>query len=295
MVSIIELMENEMNSPPEFPDEGIVSTLYYVSLVRNLRSMEQTSEDFKRGNQLDTAQEWLKIHSEKLSKVSTLNFDKITEYINPDFQSCDAFFYCFDGKYSSYLLEFKGTSKKNLLKYLKVNNANKDQILEKIKLSKEIIINNVEFSGSLEHEELIKTIHCVVIYDGKNDVPVSSSIGSSLPRKRRVDKDQRNHQNKASRQVKPEQFSKEETIERFANAIKGLGFSPVTKNEFPGNALPKVKKILGDKIRYATVMAAKDFAELVDDGYFDDWNWGDYQYFFDEKANKNTSDIASES
>ena len=116
--------------------------------------------------------------------------------------SCDALFYWNDGEQCSYLIEFKATAKKELLHYLNVDNRDKDQILEKVKGSRNLIINNLEFSGNLEHEELVQNLHCVIVYHGKNDVAASVRVGAFLPRRSNVEKDNKGHQRKASRQNK---------------------------------------------------------------------------------------------
>lgn len=115
MINVFEVMSQEQKKPPEYPDEIIASYLRYVSLVRNLRSMDNTSSEYIKGNKLDEAQKWLIRHSESIADIAVMNFDRLKEYVDSERNSCDALFYWCDGTKLSYLIEFKKTNKRKLL------------------------------------------------------------------------------------------------------------------------------------------------------------------------------------
>lgn len=103
-----------------------------------------------------------------------------------------------------------------------------DGIYYKVRDSIRLIKNELEFGGTQEKEELVRHMHFFVVYEGKNNVAVQTTI--KLPGK---------------------------ALPRAGKAVKGKG-----------------------KVRAFSIFSAQNFAEIVEKGFFDEWNWGEYQDSF---------------
>lgn len=72
-----------------------------------------------------------------------------------------------------------------------------------------------------------------------------------------------------------------DAYERFGRMVQSLGLEYCSEDAFPGDALPRAKKVKGSgRIRHFSMFSAQDFAEMIENDFFSDWKWGDYQRYF---------------
>lgn len=277
MIKVLEELRKERETEFEFADEKIASNLYLVSFSHALRAIKGIEDKEKLHMKWIEENEWLKEETECCSEVGTLAFDNIKEKVDLTRRSCDAFFYDFAGERKSYLAEFKKADKATLLKFLEGKKA-KDAILPKVQESLQLIENELEFGGKMEHRELIENTHFFLVYGGKNNVASRRSI--VMPGKAVVDRDTRGKQKKAAHLETNNDKQEYQIYEQFAREIEKLGLADCDKEEFPGDALPECKKVKGyGKRRRFSVFSARDFSEILQAGYFDDWKWGAYKEY----------------
>lgn len=61
------------------------------------------------------------------------------------------------------------------------------------------------------------------------------------------------------------------------NLINILGVSECVKNEFSVPADPKAIRLKGEeKKRKFSMLSSTDFSRIIENGDFDNWDWGDY-------------------
>ena len=275
-LDVLAWIISERAAPPEYPDEAIFSDLYHTSLSTALRAIDGFTEEERKKRQF--ANEWIREKSSNANSVHTINFDQIVALLNNGKASCDALFYNFchqPGKYH-FLSEFKNTGKQDILRFLKSDGE--DSIYKKVKDSVENIRQHLLFGGEHEADDIVRNMHFFAVYNGKNTAAISSK--PIVPSKKAAVKDSKGKQNRATRSGPHEYTLKEENeiYQRFGTRIEQLGMKPCTEDTFPGNAIPRVKKTShgSEKIRHFTIFSSQDFGELIDSGFFDDWNWGPY-------------------
>ena len=264
-----ELLKKDCQISYEYEDEHLVSTLRCTSLSYSLRE-EPNSSDFKNKNR------WLFSEDDEAGKIKVINFDRV-----PDMcccsgtNTCDAFFYDFNGKSRSYLIEFKNCSRDVLhKKYL--NLKSDDCILRKITESAVLIENELEFDGKYTSSELVSDTHIIIVYNGKNNMPARCIPFESVKKKR---------SDGIETPRKPERVSfkksVEDNVDRIGAEIVKTGFSVCFKDDFPVPGKPDFEKVKGTgKVRNYTLFTNTDFTELVRKDFFADWDWGAYSEFF---------------
>ena len=265
-----------------YPDEKIASNIYQISLSHPPRALAGVSENerIKR----EKSNEWLADETEKVHEVPILDFDNIIKKLSNGRHSCDGFFYNFepnDGELH-YLVEMKNVKgKKDMLKMLK--DEGKNGIYDKLNDSVLMIKSELEFGGLHEHDDIIVHTHFFIVYPGKNDVPTMKPILKL--KKTEVDRDGRNKQKRAGRKLTVSDKEETEIYVDFGNKVHKLGLAACDESLFPGEALPRARKVKGRcEQRQFSIFSARDFAKIIDSGFFTDWKWGSYQNYF---ANRN--------
>lgn len=172
-----ELLKQDSETVHEYDDERLVSTLRYTSLSHSLRE-EPNSEDFKNDNQ------WLFKENDEFGNIRVINFDRIPEMCNcSGVNTCDAFFYDYNGTSRSYLIEFKNCSRDELQrKYLKTDSS--DSILKKVIGSRNILCSELNFEGKYTSSDLISNTHVIIVYNGKKTVPLRKIPLSSISKQK---------------------------------------------------------------------------------------------------------------
>lgn len=209
-----------------------------------------------------------------------MDFDNITRMLNNGKKSCDGLFYNFspEEREQHYLVEFKNVGKKEMLNFLEMKNP--DGIHYKVKDSVQSINSQLEFGGMQEREELIAHMHFFIVYEGKNNVPAQTSI--KLPGRVSVVRDSRKKQKKAGKMDYSTEKKEGDIYTQFGKEILKLGLQECSEDLFPGDALPRAGKSGRGKgkVRPFTVFSAKNFAEVVENVFFERWNWGEYEDSF---------------
>ena len=278
-LNVLKHVIEERSVLPEYPDEAIFSNLYHTSFSTALRSINGYPDKEKSRRQ--NANEWIRETSSKACAVYVINFDRITDLLNNGSSSCDALFYnfCIQSGEFHFMSEFKNTEiagKQDLLRLLKCDDQ--DSIYRKVKASVENIRHNLLFGGNQEADDIIQNMHFFVVYNGKNNA--ATSPRPTVPFKSHAMRDAHGKQNRATRGQRHECTPKEENeiYQRFGQRIEELRMKPCTEDTFPGHAIPRVRKVErgSEKIRYFTIFSAQDFGDLINSGFFENWNWGPY-------------------
>lgn len=276
MMNVLEQVQREAENKNAYKDEKIASYLYYISLSTALRALEGMEEELKAKKEAEN--EWLMKKSSKIQQIPVLDMDNIKNASGSNGNSCDGLFYNFGALENGqhYLFEMKNTGKKNLLSLMKSNGS--DGILSKVTNSLNLIRAELEFGGAQEKEELINNMHFFIVYEGKNDIPVQSGF-IKLPQKTKV-QGKRGKQSKAGKMDYCTPKNENDIYTVFGKSISGLGLKDCDEEDFPGDALPHTKKKGKKKIREFSIFSANDFAKIVEEGFFDNWNWGEYQKYW---------------
>lgn len=265
MIKLSFLLKSDCESKFEYADERLISNLYYTSLSHSLRE-EKNSENFREKNK------WL-FDSEDIGKsIPTINFDALPKLCScEDMSSCDAFFYDYSGSKKSLLIEFKNCDKDTLQsKYIELNSD--DSIIKKIIASKNLIISKIEFDGKYTGADLVSNTHIIIVYNGKNNMPSKNFSLSHVPK---VKKSEKGKSTRATTILFTKSVNEENN--RFGLEIKKIGFSHCISTDFPVPGKPDFAKSKGiGKTRNYTLFSAFDLKEMIDKGYFNDWDWGDY-------------------
>lgn len=278
-LNVLDYVIQERSTPPDYPDEMVFSNLYHTSFSTQLRAIGgySVTERAKR----TIANEWIHEQSRRSCAVRVINFDRVKDLLNNGSASCDALFYNYDLIYEGFhfISEFKNTErtgKQDLLRLL--NRDDQDGIYRKVKDSVENIRHNLLFGGTQEADEIIQNMHFFVVYNGKNNAATSNK--PSFPSRKEAPRDASGKQNRAIRFGRHEYSQKDENeiYLRFGNKIEELKMKPCTEDTFPGDSIPRVRKSERgtEKIRFFTIFSAQDFGDLIESGYFDNWNWGQY-------------------
>ena len=279
MFDLHKALAEEAKEEYEFEDERIAANWYLTSLSYSLRSLKEDSgqpesvrEEKKKTNM------WLKNESIHVSDIPAINFDCLKCRIDADRPSCDVFFYNagFSMHHKHLLGEFKNTSKKEMVKMMASDG--KDGLKAKITSSIDLLRTEISFTEREEEQKALEgNVHLFLVYGGKNDMSSAGEWAKRLPRSEHVSRDSKRKQISASRQ-RYNSFDSEKQVNAvfnsFGSFLNDKGLVPCTKEEFPGNALPKLSKSKIGKKRDFSMFSATDFAEIVDGGYFDAWNWG---------------------
>lgn len=276
MIKVLDKVREEKEQDFKYPDEKIFSNLYYVSFSKSLKSLdgmkiEEKEKKCKENN-------WLLNESSKVQEVFVLDFDNITKALANEKKSCDGLFYNFELQKGQlhYLVEMKNTwknGKKEILSLLK--SEDDDGIYYKVRDSVQSILKELEFGGTQEREELVKNMHFFIVYEGKNNVPARTKI--KMPSKVKVECGVERKQKRAGRMDYLTDKGEEELYEQFGRKILKLGLKECNEDTFPGDALPRARKSEKGKtkIRAFSIFSAKDFANIVENGFFDEWNVSD--------------------
>ncbi|MBD5492022.1 MAG: hypothetical protein HDR16_07905 [Lachnospiraceae bacterium] len=279
-MNVLNEIAKENGQPFEYPDEKIASDIYHVSLSYACRALNGMNDNERK--QKEKLNKWLECETEHIHDVPVLAFDNITRKLSNGKSSCDAFFYNFDpcAGEQHYLAELKNTNKKTVLSMIK--DEGKDGIYNKVNDSVEMIKNQLEFGGKHEKDDIIVHTHFFIIYAGKNDVPSREPI--EMVKKTAVERDSQGKQRKAGRMIPKSVKSDEEIYGHFENKIRKLGLAACDEDTFPGDALPRARKIIKGrtKQRVFSLFSARDFAAIVDSVFFSAWKWGSYQSYFHE-------------
>lgn len=265
----------------DYADEKIASDIYQVSLSYAERALD--GMDVRERVLNKKKNKWLEQETDKVHQVFVLNFDNIVNKLKNGRSSCDAFFYNFhpNGDEYHYLAEMKNTNKKKIISLL--NDESKDGIYNKVNDSVQMIKSQLEFGGIQEHNDIIIHTHLFIVYSGKNDVPSRKPL--EMPQKTRVVRDGKGKQRRAGRMSFDSGKNELEVYQHFGDKIHNLGLASCDEKTFPGDALPRARKISkdGSKQRRFSLFSAHDFSNILDSGFFDDWNWGSYQQYFCKK------------
>lgn len=276
MINVLENVKEEMRIESEYEDERIMSNLYLSSLSKSLRAVEHVKANLEEYEKYIGLNDWLKTVCESCDKVPVIDMDNVKNFADRNRKSCDALWYSFSGDRKSILAEFKNTSKSKVMDLIRLDKKDGESIRGKLISMANMMQEDLLFGGKYESEELVKHTHFLLVYSGKNDIPLPD-VRSYMPRKTEVKRDGKRRQNRAARHVVDSKKGSSDILDKFAEDVEKFGFCECTKDEFPGSALPRLSKSKeGKKTRRFSLFSASDFAEIVLDGFFDDWDWGEY-------------------
>lgn len=288
MMNVLNEVMRENEEIFEYPDERIASSVYYTSLSYALRALNGMN-GIERAKKAEM-NKWLEKETPAVHNIPVLDLDNITRKLSNGKSSCDAFFYnvSLGDEEQHYLAELKNANKKTVLSLIK--DTGKDSIYHKVNDSVQMIEKQLEFGGTTEHEEIIHHTHFFLVYAGKNDVPSRGTIEKL--RKTRVSRDVHGKQQRAGRMSFDSEKKELEVYEYFGQKVRNLGLESCNEATFPGDALPRAKKIRkgGDKVRLFSMFSAQDFGKILEAGFFTNWNWGNYQQYFEKNQ---TGDMSS--
>ena len=273
----------DVTKDAEYEDEKVQSNVYNVTLSTSYRKLESLkgTDDYDKYEQENR---WLYDLCNKIDQIPTISFDCLKMQINPQFTSCDGFFYSAekrDDKYSL-LVEFKNVNRSKMLEY--ISSEDNDSIYSKVKDSVSMIKNDIEFEGGYTGDELIEKIHFIVVYGERNDTVTTASLG--FKKVQRASKDHGGRQNKAvcvERKKESSTKKEEEILKNFGDKLQALNLAPCEKGYFGVPVRdPAAVKLKGiGKLYYFTMFSKHDFVKLVEDvDYFSKWNWGKYIGYF---------------
>lgn len=270
-----ELLEKDIQANFEYPDEKLISNLYYVSLSHSLKQVNAMN-DISTQSEWISQNNWLSDECEQLKSTPIINFDALPHLCGCDnLSSCDGFFYDYNDKKFSLLVELKNCDRKTLDKYLSTTSG--DSILIKLKHSKNLILSSLEFQGKYSGESLIEHTHVIVVYNGKNTKPVANSKMGYVS-KQKVSRGANGKQNRANSLS----FIFNDKDSKFGIEVKKLGYVSCCEDNFPVPAKPPVEKLKGvGKVRNFSIFSAQDFKKLVSFNYFQNWDWGNYSKYID--------------
>lgn len=273
---MLENVKKEWGIEFEYDDERIMSNLYLVSLSKPLRSVEIVKDNQKEYMKYMELNNWLKAACEPCDKVPVIDMDRVKELVDRDRKSCDALWYSFSGDRKSILAEFKNSSKSKVMELMRLDVKESESIRGKLASMVRMMQEDLCFGGKYDNGELVQHTHFLLVYNGKNDVPVPN-VRDYLPRKTEIGRDGKKKQNRAARHVVSPRKETAGILDGFAEYVEKFGLCGCTREEFPGSALPALSKSkAGKKTRKFSLFSVWDFAEIVMDGFFDSWDWGDY-------------------
>jgi hypothetical protein len=280
-MNVLNVVEQEAQALFGYPDEKIVSDIYLVSLSYTLRALDGMDETQKK--EKEESNKWLEKETLKIHDVPVFDFDNIIRKLSNGKSSCDAFFYNFcpnEGE-MHYLLELKNANKKRVLAMLE--DEGKDGIYNKVNDSVQMIKHQLEFGGTEEQNDIILHTHFLLVYAGKNDVPAREPIETL--QKTTVLHDTRGKQRRAGRMKFDSEKKESQIYDYFGNKINKLGLAACSEDVFPGEALPRARKMEKGrgKQRAFSLLSAHDFAVIVDSDFFSDWKWGSYGTYFKKR------------
>lgn len=276
MINVLEHVKLESEIKSEYEDEKIMSNLYLVSLSKPLRSVANVKDNQKEYMKYIELNDWLKTICEPCGKVPVIDMDNVKNLVDKDRKSCDALWYSYSGTRKSILAEFKNSPKSKVMELIRLDVKESESIQGKLASMVRMIQEDLLFGGKYDNEELVKHTHFLLVYNGKNDVPVSN-VRDYLPRKTEVKRDGKKKQNRAARNVVSSRKETDNILDRFAEYVEKSGLCDCTRDEFPGSALPRLSKSkAGKKTRKFSLFSVSDFAEIVMDGFFESWDWGEY-------------------
>lgn len=154
-----------------------------------------------------------------------------------------------------------------------------------------LLKEKVEFEG-YSNEQIISNTHLMIVYGERADTV--SVMHMNLGKKERVNKDKNGRQNGAvrfDRQNNKEYSIKEtkEILNDFSDKIKAKGLAACPQGYF-GVPIrePDRDKMGKDKVCWYTLYSKRDFQKVVrDEGFFENWDWGIYGKYFEERLEKN--------
>lgn len=277
-INVLEKIVEERNCKKEYLDENIFSNLYFSSLSTSLRALNGYKLD-KRCEE-EEKNRWLLSKSAKIKDINVINFDNVTRCLDNGRASCDIMFYNFSiGEENEYhfLGEVKNIGKQEMLKFIK--SETDDGIYKKVKDCVQNIRTCLLFGGLQEGDDIIKNMHLFLVYCGKNTAATFDS--PKMPGKTHAEKSPKGKQSSATRGYRKYLYNEKaecEIYDKFTKKMAELGLKPCNESTFPGNALPRVKKLGkgAGKTRQFSLFSASDFGQIVDSGFFDDWDWGKY-------------------
>lgn len=116
----------------------------------------------------------------------------------------------------------------------------------------------LEFGGLHEHDDIVTHTHFFIIYTGKNDIPSREPL--ERLKRTQVLRDSRGKQRKAGRMILDTEKKEKEIYGYFENEIQNLGLAACDEAAFPGDALPRARKIVKgrSKQRMFSLFSARD-------------------------------------
>lgn len=318
--NLLNILKNDKKCSYEYEDERLISNIYLCSLSTSLRELdiiskklnagfditnavnlevkETDSEDIKDLKEKIIDNQWLLNHNQSIKKIKAINFDKMPETCNVDnSKSVDSLIIDFK-KNKCFLIEFKKCSKNRLIdKYFN----GEDSILDKLKNSKNIL-KNLDIN-SFNEEKIVSNTEIIIVYEKNDSV---EPINSGIPEKRLCSKDENGKQNRACNKRDKSthacncNLSPSKSIRQQSNGATGKK-RRACSYDFINNSNRKVikdkiesfkKKVLDfgyskknlyfEKEHGIALCGADDFSKIIDNGFFEQIEWGECEMFFDE-------------
>lgn len=275
----------QKQTEPEFEDEKINSNFYLISLpvsLRKLKSMEGSKDYEERLRE----NEWLKDICPKCTETGAISLDRLKMEISPDARSCDGFLYDAGSGVNgmSILFEMKNVNRSKMIEF--IASREKDSIWEKVKDSIALLQREIEFSGGLTGEDLLKRTHLLLIYGGKADTVSEATLG--IGKKQAVKRNDKGRQMRAAslssgfQKKYTSKKSEEDIFRRFHEKLRKKGLASCEKGFFGIPAKdPKWEKQNGRKLLGFTMLSKEDLCQVIEEvGFFEHWNWGNYRTYF---------------
>lgn len=283
MQTLEELLEMELENPPEYPDERIASTLYCCSLSRSMRSMDAMVSSSDIYETCLAKNNWLFADNEdEAANTSVISMDMVAQKIASGMKSVDAMFYNADssGAYS-YILEFKNIGRSQMISLLvPADEKDKDSILEKISDTRLLLRSNLQLTGGYTGDELWQHTIVILVYN-RRDMPSKMKnpfVMCPAPRH------ERGHQSRPSRRSQESKYSSVKKLEdcetEFRKKLESLELGKIEKCKWPMRI--REPKVSAEGTSYI-LMTADEFRKLVaEEKLFADWPWGKYKQYMVE-------------
>ena len=287
MQAIKELIDvdKQQKCSEVFDDERIISSLYYASFSKPIRSI---LNDGKRKEEFIKMNEWLKEVFPRCEDISCISGDRVKQslveqgVISQELQSCDAFLMLKadnreDDCLHHLMIEFKNTDRETLLEsYL---GEGDEYVLNKCRGMAHVFTDHIYFFDKGDGKAVLKNTHLAIVYSGSatgvKDGP-ADLVADEDKKKKEVWKNSRSKSDRRQRRAAPMTLrfalasnKDRELLADFETELDKLGYASAGK-EYIKVGEPKFIKEKGKKPkRTFSLLTAKNLSELYDTGFFD--------------------------
>lgn len=277
--NVLEMVRQEKNQQSA-PEECIFSDFYHIAMSYPQSMIDSVSDPDEKQRMAD-ANSWPDDADDIVKEVKAFSVDTMKARIKENGPSCDAL--CYHAAPltddPNLLIEFKNSDKKTALEFLSRDSQDKESISAKVRNSAHLLRDCLTFTGGADGEDLIRSMHFIYVYSGRNNLPLSQ-FGNML-RKERVSEPGRRQRHASTQRNRGITRKNEKDV--YANFeqmissyhmrwlnLEDLGYKPTIQPD------PEAKYFRKERSRAFTVMSRKDLLTIIRNKYFEDWDWGEY-------------------